>query len=126
MLDAFDTHAAVVETDLNTDDLIALAGNTAWRVVWWERSGNGRWRVKADRISAQPETDRVTARRIETTHTMNKPRYRIELEPASGNYLAPPEKRLARLLKAMLRGYGWRCVACKPVAPAAQGQEGRQ
>lgn len=39
----------------------------------------------------------------------------LHLVPAAGNYLAPPEKRLARLLKAMKRGYGWRCVACRPV-----------
>jgi hypothetical protein len=49
---------------------------------------------------------------------MNHPRYHLELEPvASDRYQAPPEKRLARLLKCMLRAYGWRCTACRPVAP---------
>jgi hypothetical protein len=42
----------------------------------------------------------------------------IHLVPASGNWEAPPEKRLARFLKSALRAYGWRCVACRPVAPA--------
>lgn len=53
---------------------------------------------------------------------MNRPRYHLELEPVPGNYLAPPERRLARLLKAMLRAYGWRCVSCRPVAPANEEQ----
>jgi hypothetical protein len=37
----------------------------------------------------------------------------LTLTPAPGNYQAPPEKRLARLLKTMLRAYGW------PAAPPA-------
>jgi hypothetical protein len=53
---------------------------------------------------------------------MNRPRYHLELEPVAGNYLAPPEKRLARLLKAMLRAYGWRCTRCVPLAPANEEQ----
>jgi hypothetical protein len=49
---------------------------------------------------------------------MNAPRYCLELEPVqSSRYLAPPEKRLARLLKSMLRAFGWRCVSCRPAAP---------
>jgi hypothetical protein len=50
----------------------------------------------------------------------HRPRYFLELEPVPGNYLAPPEKRLARLLKTMLRAYGWRCNACRPVSPAVE------
>jgi hypothetical protein len=53
----------------------------------------------------------------------------LHLTPAPGNYQAPPEKRLARLLKCMLRGYGWRCVGCRPVdppAPAGEIPEGKQ
>ena len=56
-----------------------------------------------------------------TATAMNpRPRYYLELEPVPGNYLAPPEKRLARLLKTMLRAYGWRCNACRPVSPAVE------
>lgn len=50
----------------------------------------------------------------------------LHLTPVPGNYLAPPEKRLARLLKAMLRAYGWRCTACRPVAPTDAGQANQQ
>jgi len=41
----------------------------------------------------------------------------LHLTPAPGNWQAPPEKRLARLLKAMLRSWGWRCTRCQPAAP---------
>ena len=53
---------------------------------------------------------------------MNRPRYHLEVEAVPGDYLAPPERRLARLLKCMLRAYGWRCTACRPVAPADEGK----
>jgi hypothetical protein len=33
--------------------------------------------------------------------------------PAPGRWQAPPEKRLALLLKSMLRAFGWRCVEMK-------------
>ena len=33
----------------------------------------------------------------------------LVIEPAAGYEGAPPDVRLRRLLKAMLRGYGWRC-----------------
>ena len=46
----------------------------------------------------------------------------LHLTPVSGNYMAPPEKRLARLLKCMLRAYGWRCTACRPVKAHDEGQ----
>lgn len=42
----------------------------------------------------------------------------IHLVPASGNWAAPPERRLARFLKSALRAYGWRCIACRPALPA--------
>jgi hypothetical protein len=51
---------------------------------------------------------------------MNPPRYHLELEPVnSSRWSAPAERRLARLLKAMLRGYGWRCVRCQPTDTSA-------
>ena len=53
-LSAFDTQASTVECDLSGDDLIALGGNTAWRVLWWERRGVSGWRVKAERIGSRP------------------------------------------------------------------------
>jgi hypothetical protein len=46
----------------------------------------------------------------------HQPTIVLHVRPAPGNWQAPPEKRLARLLKAMLRGYGWRCIACKTIS----------
>lgn len=43
------------------------------------------------------------------------PRYVIVLTPAPGPWQAPPVKRLARFLKAALRGYGLRCVDAREV-----------
>lgn len=44
----------------------------------------------------------------------SKPRpYVVTLEPVTGPFWAPPHRRLARLLKAMLRGYGFRCVSAR-------------
>ena len=40
---------------------------------------------------------------------------RLIIRPEPGNYQSPPIKRLALLLKTMLRGFGWRCVECSPV-----------
>lgn len=40
--------------------------------------------------------------------------YLLRLRASPGNWLAPVERRLARLLKAMLRGYGFRCIDCRP------------
>jgi hypothetical protein len=58
-LSEFDTKASTVETDLSGDDFLALCGNTAWRVVWWQRVGVSGWRVKAVRVATadaiQPE-----------------------------------------------------------------------
>jgi hypothetical protein len=34
----------------------------------------------------------------------------LTLRPSPGCWASPPMKRLALLLKAMLRAYGWRCV----------------
>lgn len=47
---------------------------------------------------------------------MSKPTdtYILQLRPTPGNWPAPPEKRLARLLKCALRSFGWRCVVCRP------------
>jgi hypothetical protein len=35
----------------------------------------------------------------------------LTITTAPGHWSAPPDRRLARLLKTMLRGYGWRCVS---------------
>jgi hypothetical protein len=41
---------------------------------------------------------------------MDAERVILTLRPEAGSWQAPPMRRLARLLKVMLRGYGWRCV----------------
>ncbi len=38
----------------------------------------------------------------------------LHLRPEPGDWPAPHEKRLARLLKCALRAYGWRCVGVHP------------
>jgi hypothetical protein len=43
-----------------------------------------------------------------------KPRYYLELEPVPGNWRSPPLLRFRALLKAALRGYGFRCVVARP------------
>jgi hypothetical protein len=43
----------------------------------------------------------------------------LTLTPKPGNWRTPPLLRLRALLKAALRGYGWRCVSCRPVQPEA-------
>lgn len=40
--------------------------------------------------------------------------FKLTIQAEPGNYLAPPVKRLALLLKVMLRGYGFRCTDCRP------------
>lgn len=45
--------------------------------------------------------------------------YHLELRPVPGPWLAPPEQRLRRLLKVALRGFGFRCLACRPVTAQA-------
>ena len=80
------------------------------------------FQTEAGRISAfrafyrDAETENPADRR--TPDTKSASVIVLHLTPAPGNYQAPPEKRLARLLKCMLRAYGWRCVACRPVTPA--------
>lgn len=39
------------------------------------------------------------------------------LVPAPGNWPAPPDRRLARALKALGRQYGWRCVDMRGELP---------
>jgi hypothetical protein len=41
----------------------------------------------------------------------------VHLRPLAGNYQAPPDKRLARLLKCALRAFGFRCESCREVEP---------
>jgi len=39
----------------------------------------------------------------------------LTLVPVTGpDWLASPERRLAKLLKLMLRSFGWRCVEFRP------------
>lgn len=44
-------------------------------------------------------------------------RYLVELTPVGGSPWqgVPPDERLRRLLKAMLRSYGMRCTSVRPV-----------
>jgi hypothetical protein len=56
-LDVFDTQASTVECDLSNDDMIALCGNTAWRIVWFERAGASGWRIKAVRVTSSPASE---------------------------------------------------------------------
>lgn len=37
----------------------------------------------------------------------------VHFVPAPGNWQAPPDKRLARLLKCALRAFGLRCLLCR-------------
>jgi hypothetical protein len=41
-------------------------------------------------------------------------RYFLTIEAMRGNWLANPTQRLRRILKALARGYGFRCVHCAP------------
>ena len=42
--------------------------------------------------------------------------FEITLRPVPGNWRTPPLLRLRALLKAALRGYGFRATVCRPVA----------
>jgi hypothetical protein len=42
------------------------------------------------------------------------------ITPAAGDWTAPPERRLARLLKVMLRAFGWRVVDVRPADSGAK------
>jgi len=50
----------------------------------------------------------------------------ITLTPAPGRWPAPPMRRLARLLKAMLRGYGWKCLDIRHQPAPDAGQDGSE
>lgn len=43
-------------------------------------------------------------------------RFILVMRPVPGNWLAPAERRLARVLKSMLRGYGFECVSAREVS----------
>lgn len=43
----------------------------------------------------------------------------LTLRPAPGKWPSTPEKRLARLLKTMLRSFGWRCTSAQPLQTEA-------
>jgi len=51
---------------------------------------------------------------------MNRTRYRLVLEALPGNWRVEPAQRLRAALKRLLRNYGLRCVACRPVAPVEE------
>ena len=44
--------------------------------------------------------------------------FEITLRPVPGNWRTPPLLRLRALLKAALRGYGFRATVCRPVQEA--------
>jgi len=79
--DLFTPEARTVEVDLSGDDLLALRGNTAWRIVWLERRGNAGWKVKAERVTST-EPDFVTnvtnlKHRPEPEHAQARPKPRL-------------------------------------------------
>ena len=49
-------------------------------------------------------------------HVPQRTEYHLELVAISGNWRTPPLLRLRALLKAALRGYGFRVTSCRPVA----------
>jgi hypothetical protein len=51
------------------------------------------------------------------TDTGKRPTFVIELRPVPDDWRAPVERRLARLLKICLRGYGLRCVRVEAKEP---------
>ena len=55
-------------------------------------------------------------------HAPERTEYLLILTPKPGNWRTPPLLRLRALLKAALRGYGFRATVCRPLAPAEQGQ----
>jgi hypothetical protein len=48
-------------------------------------------------------------------------RYQLELVPVPGNWRTPPLLRFRALLKAALRGYGFRCVVARPSTVSEEG-----
>ena len=51
-----------------------------------------------------------------------QPVYILELRAVPGNHRADPVQRLRALLKAALRGYGFRCLSARPAPPAAEAK----
>ena len=51
--------------------------------------------------------------------------YELRLRPTGGNHNAPTVRRLARILKALLRGYGFKCVSARelPTQPVDKGSK---
>ena len=50
----------------------------------------------------------------------------LRLRPVEYGHRNTPERRLARLLKACLRGYGWRCVDCRELPPERKETHGEE
>jgi hypothetical protein len=42
--------------------------------------------------------------------------YELRLRPVPGTYNAPEVRRLARILKSLLRTYGYQCIAAREIA----------
>ena len=49
---------------------------------------------------------------------LERTEFEITLRPVPGNWRTPPLLRLRALLKAALRGYGFRATVCRPVQEA--------
>lgn len=47
----------------------------------------------------------------------------LTIRPLYGGFQAPPWRRLARLVKAMKRGYGWQLLNITPAKPASFGNQ---
>ncbi len=47
-------------------------------------------------------------------------RFALTLEDAEPRALAPPERRLARLLKCLLRYYGFKCLNAVETTPTSE------
>jgi len=54
---------------------------------------------------------------------VTNPRYHLDLEALPGN--APPEVRMRRLLKTLLRAYGMRCIAIEEIRPEKAPERAR-
>ena len=68
--------------------------------------------IEKSKFSVQTETPCAPC-----DHVPQRTEYLLILTPKPGNWRTPPLLRLRALLKAALRGYGFRATVCRPVAP---------